>query len=341
MKALGKLLGVLIVLGIIVVGAGFFLLPKTATKQEVIAVDKPAETVYALLASTPTAGESIGEGATQTLKTATPPDTVVFDVAYADGVKGVATYKVAADGAKASKVTVTLDKPLGDDINARLGALTGAPVTPIMESAKKEFLADAAKLNGEPFTDLVYEIVTVQPAPFVFTVGSAPQDAAQIKEAVGQGLGIVDFMIKRTGARIDGAPIAVETAWKDNKYDFTAGWKILGNPPKIYAGGVQVGTSPGGQAIKVTYTGDEDNVLPTYDKMEALVGAARLNLGKSFEVYRDDPTKPGGSVDREIYYLVEGDASQLAKILPPKASSDTLSGAPLLSPPLGAPSTTP
>jgi hypothetical protein len=332
MKALGRVLGLLILLAVVVAGAGFFLLPKVATKLDTVSVEKPAATVYALLASTPTAGESIGEGATQTLKSATPPDTVVFDVAYADGSKGTATYKVTADGDKKAKVDVTIQKPLGEDISARISALTGAPVQPIMDSAKKELLADTAKLNGEPFTDLAYEIVQVPAQAFIFTVGSAPQNASEIKEAVGQALGIVDFMVKRTGARIDGAPIAVETAWKDNRYDFTAGWRVQGTPPKIYAGGVQVGQSPAGPAIKVSYKGDEDNVLPTYDKMEALVGAARLNLGKSFEVYKDDPTKPGGSVDREIYYLIEGDTSQLAKILPPTAT-DVLSGAPALTMP--------
>lgn len=332
MKTLGRVLGLLILLAVVVAGAGFFLLPTTATKTETVSIEKPAATVYALLASTPTAGESIGEGTTQTLKTATPPDTVVFDVAYADGSKGTATYKVAADGDKKSKVDVTLNKPLGQDIAARFSGLTGAPVQPIMDTAKKELLADTANLNGEPFTDLAYEIVQVTPQAYIFTVGSAPQNASEIKEAVGQALGIVDFMVKRTGARVDGAPIAVETAWKDNRYDFTAGWRVQGTPPKIYAGGVQVGQSPGGAAIKVVYKGEEDNVLPTYDKMEALVGAARLTLGKSFEVYKDDPTKPGGSVDREIYYLVEGDASQLSKILPPRAS-DALAGAPALAAP--------
>ena len=60
MKALGKILGTLIVIAIVVIGAGFFLLPKSASQSQTVSIAKPAANVYALLASTP-AGEKVGE----------------------------------------------------------------------------------------------------------------------------------------------------------------------------------------------------------------------------------------------------------------------------------------
>ena len=328
MKALGRIIGILLLLVIVVVGAGFFLLPKVATKTETVDIPKPAATVYALLANTPVAGETVGEGVTQKFKAATPPDTVVFDLAYADGTTGEATYKVAAAGDKASKVTLTLTKPVGDDPMMRISALSGEPAAPVLASATQSLKSNADQLNGEPLTGLAYDVVTIAAQPYIFTVGASPQNPSEIKEAVGQALALVDVLVKRTGAQIDGAPIAVETAWEDDTYKFTAGWRIKGTPPKIYAGGVQTGQSPGGTAIKVLYRGTEDQVIPTYDKMEDLVRAAHQKLGASFEVYNDDPTKPGGSVDREIYYLVEGTPADvtaaLSKILAPTPSAPAL-----------------
>jgi effector-binding domain-containing protein len=344
MKALGRILGILLLLAIVVVGAGFFLLPKMATKSETIAIQKPAATVFALLANTPAAGEKFGvgpEAVTETLKTATPPDTVVFDVTYADGGKGSATYKVAADGEKSSKVSVTISKPLGDSPSDRIGALTGTPAEPFLAAAKLQLVSDTSLLNGEPLAGLAYQVVTVDAEPFVYGEGESKQDAAEIKEAVAQILQVVDVIIKSKNVRTVGNPIAVETEWNEAKktYDFEAGWRITGTPPKIYLKDVHADTLPGGTAIKVAYKGPEENVLPTYDKMEDLVRAAHLPLGRSFEVYNDDPTKPGGSVDREIYYMVTGNAADvtaaLAKILPPQ-SDDALAGAPALTMPPAA-----
>ncbi len=345
MKALGKLLGILLLLVIVAGGAAFFLLPKTATKTDTVSIPKPAATVYALLANTPAAGETIGDGVTAKLKSVTPPDTVVFDVLYKDGTQGEATYKVVADGDKGSKVTLTLKKPVSDSPGDRISALTGAPAAPFLASATEALKADANQLNGEPLTGLAYEIVHVDPQGFIYAEGESDQDAAEIKAAVAQLLSTVDGLIKSTGLQKQGAPLAVETAWTDKKYDFNAGWRVSGTPPKIYLKSVHSGQSPSGTAMKVLYKGPEENVLPTYDKMEDLVRAAHLKLGESFEVYNDDPTKPGGSVDREIYYLIDGEASDvqtaLAKILPATnspASTQVMSSAPPMS---VAPSTAP
>jgi effector-binding domain-containing protein len=213
---------------------------------------------------------------------------------------------------------VTLEKPLGGSPMDRLGGITGAPVAPILDSAATQLKSDAATLKPEPFTGLSYEIVQLSPKPFLYIEGQVPQDPAAIEEAVAQSLLIVNPIMARNGLKAAGAPIAVETAWKDGQYAFQAGLPYEGTKPRILIG-VKAGETPSGQAIKVVYQGSEDQILPTYDKMEALIAAGRLTQGESFEVYNDDPTQKGGSVNREIYYLVTGDTSQLAKIAPPAA----------------------
>ncbi len=318
MKALGKILGGLIVLAIVVIAAGFFLLPKAATQTQTVSIAKPAASVYALLASTP-AGEKIGEGVTQSVRQATPPDTVVFDVDYGGRRQRRGDLQGRFQGRQ------ILRSP-GQSGQARRRCADGADRRPDRRPGRPRFswrrcrrwTADAGKLTDQSFVGLEYELVDLDAQPFIYAPGSSTQDASEIKKYVALALQIVDQNIALKNLKTSGRPIAVENEWKDDTYSFYAGYRLQGAAPKGSAG-VLFGQSPAGTAIKVHYIGDESQVLPTYDKMEALVAAARLNLGKSFEVYNDDPTKVGGSADREIFYLVSGDTSQLAKILPPKA----------------------
>jgi hypothetical protein len=90
-------------------------------------------------------------------------------------------------------------------------------------------------------------------------------------------------------------------------------------PAQRVYGGPKKGETPAGTAIKVNYKGSEELIIPTYDRMEALVKSARVELGKSFEVYNDDATADAGSADREIYYLISGDTSAITRIAPPAA----------------------
>ena len=60
--------------------------------------------------------------------------------------------------------------------------------------------------------------------------------------------------------------------------------------------------------------------------MDALLAAAHLDNPATreddwatYEVYNDDPTQAGGSRNREIYYVVQGDVSALTRIAPASA----------------------
>jgi hypothetical protein len=94
--------------------------------------------------------------------------------------------------------------------------------------------------------------------------------------------------------------------------------------------------------LHVHYTGTEEAVLAeVYDRMDALLAAAHLDDPATtdddwttYEVYNDDATQTGGSRDREIYYVTQGDISALTRIAPP-----TEPAAPAL--PAEAPATAP
>ena len=65
-----------------------------------------------------------------------------------------------------------------------------------------------------------------------------------------------------------------------------------------------------------------------YDPLDALLGAAHLDDPATreddwatYEVYHDDATQAGGSRNREIYYVTQGDISALTRIAPPSAAA--------------------
>ncbi|MBL8550683.1 MAG: hypothetical protein JNJ73_11930 [Hyphomonadaceae bacterium] len=321
----------LIIVAIIVVGgvAGYFVLPAKASRAESFTVARPPASVFARIASTPP-GTVIAEGVTQTAITSAENNVVVAEVAYADGSTGVATYTVAPDG-EGSRVELKLEQNLGANPMDKLGALTGGEVGPLVTAAAAAVTTDLNALPAAAFTGLAYEVTTVTARPFLYNQNCSPQDASQIKEAVAQSLVVLKPLLTRFNLTQDGPPIAVETSWENNQYCFQIGFAFTGTPPRLYAGGT-VGTTPAGQAIRVHYSGAEENVIPTYDQMEALIASARLTQGKSFEIYYDDPAATGGSVSRDIFYLVEGDATALARVAPSAGAVPAAASAPPAAP---------
>lgn len=319
MGAVGRILGILLVIVLVAVGAAFFLLPNQATRTETFTVERPASSVFARLASTP-AGTVIAEGVTLASITSAENNVVHGYVTFADGGTGDVTYTVAEEGEGAS-VQLALAKDLGSNPLNRFGAITGAGVGPLAEAAATTVTADLTALPAASFVGLAYTIETVEARPFFYVQNCSPQDAAAIKEVVAQSLLALRPIMARHNLREAGPPVAVETSWDEanNQYCFQIGLPYTGTPPRVLAVGA-AGQTPAGQAIRVAYTGTEEDVIPTYDRMEALIAAARLTQGRSFEIYNDDATQVQGSVNREIYYLVEGDTARLAQLAPPAAA---------------------
>jgi len=322
MKALG--LGLL---GLVVVGGGGYggslvLLPQSAAKSQTIEVDKSAPSVVARLASAPV-NAPIGEGGlvTQTAIHPAANNVVTADVKFSDGGLGHATYTVTPAG-EGSKVDVKLERTLAY-LNP-IERFQGGGGEPVAAAAAKFFPAVTAdltdaKIEGKSFDGLAYAVEQVTARPFIFNANCSPVDPAEIREAAAQSLAVLRPLLERYKLVQDGPPIAVETAWDDaehpKQYCFQIGYAFTGEPPRIYAGG-QVGQTPAGDVIRVHYEGPEENVLPTYDRMELAMWAAHVSWGRSFEVYHDDPEKPGGSVTRDIYYLLTSDPSALARLVP-------------------------
>ncbi|MGE0828763.1 MAG: hypothetical protein AB7O04_05350 [Hyphomonadaceae bacterium] len=315
MRGIGRLLIIILVVLVVIAGAGYFILPSKASSTQSFTVSRPAATVFAYLASTPP-GSEISPGVTVSEVTSAQNNIVTASVAYAEGEVGTATYTVTPEG-EGSRVELKLERPLGANPLDRIQGLTGGEVQPLVESASTSVAESLNALPEASFSGLAYEIVTIDARPFFYNQNCSPQDPAAIKEVVAQSLIALRPIMRRHNLAEAGPPIAVETEWNEqtNQYCFQVGLPYTGTAPRVLAVGT-AGQTPAGQAVRVHYTGTEDQVIPLYDQMESLIAAGRLVRGRSFEVYYDDATQAAGSVNRDIYYLVTGDTARLLAIAP-------------------------
>ena len=128
------------------------------------------------------------------------------------------------------------------------------------------------------------------------------------------------------GLTPNGDLMAVEPRVVSNQYCYQVGYPYAGREPRSTALLVgAAGQTPAGQALRVVYTGTEADVIAqVYDPMDALLAAAHLDDPATreddwvtYEVYHDDATQAGGSRNREIFYVAQGDISSLTRIAPP------------------------
>lgn len=340
MAAVGRILLIVVVVIAIAIGAGFFLLPNTASRTQTLEIARPAESVFARLSSTPV-GTEIASGVTVTEVVSAENNVVTANVAYADGATGKVTYTVTPNGDSASQVRVRLEQALGSNPIARFTAIGGGPVSPLIEAASANVTADLDKLSENSFAALQYSVVEVQPQPFFYIQNCSPTDAEAVKSVVTDSLLALQPIMRRHNLRVAGPPIAYEPRVETNEYCYRIGYPYEGTPPRVLAVGA-AGTIPGGTALRVVYTGTEEDVWnQVYNPMDALLVAAHLDDPSTntddwanYEVYHDDPTQAGGSRNREIFYVANGDISTLTRVLPPTAPA-------AVAPPAAAPAATP
>jgi hypothetical protein len=325
MGAIVRILLIVVVLVVVVAAGGYFLLPPKASRAETISVERPAATVFARLASTPP-GTVIAEGVTQNAIVSAENNVVVAEVAYADGGVGQVTYTVTPQG-EGSSVEVKLDENLDANPLNRVQALTGGDVGPLAEAAAATVSADLTSLPNATFEGLAYEVVQLTPQPFFYIENCSGSDAESITSIISQAMQAIPPVMRANNLTATGPLLAVEPRVVDGQYCYQVGYPYRGNQPRALLIG-KTGQTPSGTALRMVYTGTEENVVPeVYDRMDALLGAAHLDNPATreddwptYEVYNDDPTQAGGSRNREIFYVAgTSDVTSLTRISPPSA----------------------
>lgn len=324
MGAVGRILIILIVLVLVAAGAGYFLAPPVAARSQTVEIERPAATVLARLASTPP-GTVITEGVTVSGAASTSGETVTAPVTYADGAEGRIVYTVTPNG-DGARVQVKLEQNLGASPMERLAILTGGPVAPLIGAAATSVSSDLSALPNATFEGLVYVVERVEPRPFFYVENCSDTSAESITSIISQAVAAIPAVMRTNNLQVSGELMAVEPQVVSNQYCYQVGYPYSGRQPRALLIG-RTGQTPSGQVLRVHYTGSEDAIMAeVYDRLDALLGAAHLDDPATreddwitYEVYHDDPMQPGGSRNRDVYYVVpQGvDISRLTALAPP------------------------
>jgi hypothetical protein len=326
MAAAGRIILILVVLVLVAAGAGYFLTPPVAARSQTIEVERPAPTVLARLATTPV-GATVAEGVTIAEAASVEGDVVTAPVTYADGATGRVVYTVTPAG-EGSRVVVKLEQDLGPNPLARINAITGGPVAPLIEAAAAGVNTDLTALPNATFEGLQYSLVQLEARPFFYVENCSDASAESITSIISQAVAAIPPVMRTNNLSVNGQLMAVEPRVVQGQYCYQVGYPYTGRAPRALLIG-KTGQTPAGQALRVVYTGTEENVMAeVYNRMDALLGAAHVDNPATteddwttFEIYHDDPMQPGGSRNREIYYVANGDISALTHLLPPSEAA--------------------
>jgi hypothetical protein len=280
------------------------------------------------------------EGVTITEAPTAEGDTVTAPVAFADGATGRVTYTVTADG-EGSNVNVKLEQDLGSNPLDRFQVITGGEVGPLIATAASAVETDLNALPNATFAGLQYNVVELTARPFFYVENCSDTSAESITSIISQAVQAIPPVMRANNLSVSGELMAVEPRVVSNQYCYQVGYPYGGRQPRALLIG-KTGETPSGQALRVVYTGTEDQVISqVYDPMDALLGAAHLDNPATreddwvtYEVYHDDATQTGGSRNREIYYVVpQGvDIAALTRIAPASEAAAVPANAPAEAP---------
>jgi len=320
----GRIIGIIVVLVLVAAGAGYFLVPPVASRSQTVEIERPAQTVLARLASTPQ-GTVITEGVTVAGPASAEGDTVTAPVSFADGGEGRIVYTVTPAG-EGSRVEVKLEQDLGSNPLDRVQIITGGDVAPLIAAAATSVSTDLTALPNATWDGLTYVVEEVQARPFFYVENCSDTSAESITSIITQATAAIPAVMRTNNLQTAGELMAVEPRVVSNQYCYQVGYPYSGRTPRALLIG-KVGQTPAGQVLRVNYTGTEADVIAqVYDRFDALLGAAHLDNPATreddwitYEVYHDDPTQPGGSRNRDIYYVVPSgvDISAVTALAPP------------------------
>lgn len=328
MGGVGRIIIIILVLVLAAAGAGYFLVPPVAARSQTLEIQRPAPTVLARLASTPN-GAVITEGVTVSGPAEAEGNTVALPVAYADGAQGRVVYTVTPAG-EGARVDVKLEQNLGANPVDRFQIITGGAVAPLIATAATAVETDLNALPNATFEGLQYSIVQIEPRPFFYVENCSDSSAESITSIIQQAVVAIPPVMRANNLSVNGELMAVEPRVVSGQYCYQVGYPYTGRQPRALLIG-KTGQTPAGTALRIVYTGEEANVVrDVYDRMDALLAAAHLDNPATrdddwvtYEVYHDDATQAGGSRNREIFYVTQGDISALTRIAPPTEAAAT------------------
>ena len=196
-----------------------------------------------------------------------------------------------------------LRKKLNPPQPAAIGERAPAPETKAPPGAKEE----PGKGQESTETSLESQTVELTARPALTLKGEAPLDDAQ--KAISEALGKVNAAAAKAGVKPSGKPIAVFSETSEKAIHFEAMLPLEKAPEgkSKLDGGVEVGATPSGKALKFEHRGPYEDIESTYEAITAFLDEKGLDTKDRFieEYISDvaDSEDEEGEVD--IYIFVK------------------------------------
>jgi len=196
-----------------------------------------------------------------------------------------------------------LRKKLTPPEPAAVGERAPAPETKTPPDAKEE----PGKGQESAETSLESQTVELAARPALALKGEAPLDGAQ--KSIADALGKLNAVAGKAGVKPSGKPIAVFSETSDKTIRFEAMLPLETAPEAKgkLEGGVEVGATPAGKALKFEHRGPYEDIESTYEAITAFLDEKGLDTKDRFieEYISDlaDSEDEEGEVD--IYIFVK------------------------------------
>jgi len=161
-------------------------------------------------------------------------------------------------------------------------------------------------LPNVDFSDLEAEILEVEPVDILYITSNGNQDPLDIAEVLANDYREIMAFMNENGIEIAAQPMTITHSGGSNGYAFDAAVPVVMKEVTL-SGNVRAGTTPAGRAIRVIYRGPYDQMMTTYEKLSAYMGAHGLREGPvSWEQYISDPGQTESTdLITHIYVLIE------------------------------------
>jgi effector-binding domain-containing protein len=164
--------------------------------------------------------------------------------------------------------------------------------------------APATTATAQP-TDPFGEDTTLTAQPIVYVKGTGSWDNAF--ETITNAIKTIKSYISKEGLKIDGQAMTIFTSTDDTGFQFQAAIPIAEPPKTPPKGGIAIGNSPQGHALKFVHRGSYDGLDNTYEAITNYLDDRKLEAKDMFiEQYLTDPlTANEDHLVVNVYVLVK------------------------------------
>jgi effector-binding domain-containing protein len=164
----------------------------------------------------------------------------------------------------------------------------------------------AESLPRADFSTLELEIVEAEPLTILYIESASSQEPGDIAVSLAEAYREISDFIALNQLEMSAQPMAISRAWNESGYSFDAAIPVSSANVEP-EGNVRIGLSPAGRALRVIHRGAYDQMMPTYEKISAYMGAHGIqDAGVSWEHYISDPGNTRtDELITHIYFLLQ------------------------------------